>query len=69
MGFDKDCKSLKVLHLAKKSLKQQVLHLAKLVRQFPGDPIVYGNFISAKTTFKSMVRKIYGKKQKINCLP
>ena len=47
MGFDKDCKLL----------KQQVLHLAKLVRQFPGDPIVYGNFISAKKTFKSMVRR------------
>ena len=48
MGFDNDCKSL----------KQQVLHLAKLLRQFPGDPIVYGHFISAKKDFQ-----IYGSKK------
>ena len=45
-----------------------VLSLAKLVRQFPGDPIIYGNFKTVKKVCKSTVRKKRMERAKIDYL-
>ena len=41
LGFDKDCKFL----------KNKTLQLGKLVNKFPGDPVIYGKFLSSKKQF------------------
>ncbi len=46
MGFDGECKHL----------KKELLHLGNLVKKFPKDPIIYGDFICLKKKFKRMVR-------------
>ncbi len=46
LGFDSECRQQ----------KNQVLHLGKLVVKFPKDPVVYGQFITAKKSFKKLVK-------------
>ena len=45
--FDKSCKEL----------KNKVLGLGKLVQKYQSDPIIYGNFISAKKDYKRLIKK------------
>ena len=49
LGFDKDCHSL----------KNEVLNLGKLVKKYPKDPVIYGNFRRKKTFFKKFVKIKY----------
>ena len=47
LGFDGQCRKL----------KNEVLHLGKLVSKFPKDPLIHGKFISTKKAFKKLVKK------------
>ena len=47
LGFDGKCQAM----------KNQVLHLGKLVRKFPGDPVIYCKFNKIKKDFKKLLKK------------
>ena len=49
LGFDNDCKKL----------KDRVLHLGKMVSKFPNDPMIYGDYINHKKSFKKLVKRKY----------
>ena len=43
LSFDSECRMM----------KNKVLSLANIVKRFPGDPIVYGNFVTKKSSRNS----------------
>lgn len=47
LGFDGDCRKA----------KNEALHLSKLVKKYPGNPHIYGQFVKTKKYFKKLVKQ------------